>query len=239
VTPETATVDIGADAQPKPGPAAKTGTPRHRFKFYRMGGLDQVALEKGEDLLALDELDPKLWTALSCPTRGLELDPKTLELLDLDGDGRVRLPEVLAAIRFCAARLEDVGILLRGGDEVPLAALRTDTPEGKATLGAARHVLADAGRPDAPTIGAGDVADTTKVFAKTLFNGDGIVPPEAATDLEARQLLVDIVATIGGATDRSGKPGVDLPRVETFFAGSSRRPAPTRTGGAAGRRRRR
>src|SRR5512138_1040905 len=200
---------------PTPVPPPKQ---RHRFKFFRAGGLDQVALETGADLLALESLDQKLWIALSCPTRGLELDAATLDLLDTDRDGRVRVPEILAAIRFCAARLRDVGVVLYGADEVALAAFRDDTPEGRAALGAARHVLAQVGRADALAIRAADVSDTTKVFEKTLFNGDGVVPPESAADLEARQAILDVVATMGSVQDRGGHPGVDRARVEAFFA---------------------
>ncbi len=200
---------------PVPVPQPKQ---RQRFKFFRAGGLDQVALETGADLLALEALDQKLWIALSCPTRGLELDSKTLALLDTDNDGRVRAPEILAAIRFCAARLRDVGVLLFGADELALSAVRDDTPEGRATLGAARHVLAKVGRPDATAVRPSDVADTAKVFEKTVFNGDGVVPPDSASDLEARQLVLDVIATMGGVPDRGGKEGIDKARVEAFFA---------------------
>jgi hypothetical protein len=198
--------------------ASRAKARRHRFTFHRAGGLDQVALETGADLLALDQLDQKLWIALSCPTKGLELDPKTLDLLDLDRDGRVRVPEVLAAIRFCAARLRDVGVILYGADEIALQAFRDDTPEGKAALGAARHVIAQGGRPDAQAIRALDVADTARVFEKTLFNGDGVVPAEAAPDVETRHAVLDVIATLGAAPDRGGHPGVDRARVEAFFA---------------------
>lgn len=203
-----------------PGSPAPARPPaaRHRFKFHRAGGLDQVALETGADLLALEQLDQKLWTALSCPTRGLELDSRTLDLLDLDRDGRVRAPEILAGLRLCAARLRDVGVLLSGGGELALSAIREDTPEGKAALGAARHVLAKLGRADATALGAADVADTAKVFDATLFNGDGVVPPEAAEDPEARQVILDVLATFGGVPDRSGKEGVDRAHVDAFFA---------------------
>lgn len=210
-----------ATERPSDPPASEPTRPRprsHRFEFARAGGLDQVTLRTGEDLLALERLDPKLWIAVSCPTRGLELDPRTLALLDTDGDGRVRVPEILAAIRFCAARLRDVGVLLAGDDAVAIDSLRDDTPEGRATLGAVRHVLAQLGRPDAEAIAVSDLADTTKVFEDTLFNGDGIVAPEAATDLETRQLLHDILTTAGAVTDRSGKPGVDRARADQFFA---------------------
>ena len=55
----------------------------HRWKFFRTGGFDQVLIESGADLMALDQLDQKLWVVLSCPVKGLELDEKTLESEEL------------------------------------------------------------------------------------------------------------------------------------------------------------
>lgn len=68
------------------------------WKFHRIGGLDQVTLRTPEELLHLNELDPKLWVALSCPIDKLQFDARTLELLDADKDGRIRLQEVLDAV---------------------------------------------------------------------------------------------------------------------------------------------
>jgi hypothetical protein len=48
--------------------AAKTG---YNWRFFRVGGLDQVRIDTGEDLKHLAELDPKHWVALSCPVKGL------------------------------------------------------------------------------------------------------------------------------------------------------------------------
>ena len=69
----------------------------HHWRFFRAGGFDQVKLERGADLLNLDQLDQKLWVALACPTRGIEFDIKTLDLIDTDKDGRIRAPEIIAA----------------------------------------------------------------------------------------------------------------------------------------------
>ena len=54
----------------------------HVWQFSRIGGVNRVNLETGQDLVALEQLDQKLWTALSCPIQGLEIDIKTLELID-------------------------------------------------------------------------------------------------------------------------------------------------------------
>ena len=75
-----------------------TDTLGHRWRFFRAGGFDQVRLDSGADLLALEKLDQKLWVALACPTEGLEFDKKTLELIDSDSDGRIRAPELLATL---------------------------------------------------------------------------------------------------------------------------------------------
>ena len=72
----------------------------HRWRFCRLGGFDQVRLETAEDIRHLGELDQKLWAALSCPVDGLEFDRRTLELLDVSGDRRVRVQEVLTAVNW-------------------------------------------------------------------------------------------------------------------------------------------
>ena len=70
----------------------------HKWQFFKCGRIAQVKIETGADLENLKELDRKLWTALSCPVKGLRFDARTLELLDTDKDGRVRAPEVVAAV---------------------------------------------------------------------------------------------------------------------------------------------
>jgi len=78
----------------------------HTWKFFRAGGFEQVELESGADLACLDQLDQKLWVALACPTRGLEFDNRTLDLIDTDKDGRIRAPEVIAAAKWAAGLLK-------------------------------------------------------------------------------------------------------------------------------------
>src|SRR6187551_239486 len=81
-------------------------TQAHRWTFFRAGGFDQVKLESAADLEHLDELDLKLWVALACPSTGLNLDTRTLSLVDSDKDGRVRAPELIAAVKFAIAYLK-------------------------------------------------------------------------------------------------------------------------------------
>jgi len=189
----------------------------HFWKFFRTGGLDQVTLGSGADLLALETLDQKLWVALSCPVKGLELDEATLKLIDLDGDGRIRVPELLAAIKWSAPRLKDVGVLLNGTDGLPLSAINDATPEGNIVLSSAKQILANLGRKDAAVITVADSSNTAQIFSASPLNGDGVIPPEATEDAAVQALIKDIVACLGGTADRTGSTGVTAAQIDTFF----------------------
>ena len=191
---------------------------KHIWKFYRAGGFDQVRLETGADLLALENLDQKLWVALACPTRGLEFDPQTLDAIDTDKDGRIRAPELLAALKWAGQALKNADDLLKGSPALSLSSINDATPAGKQLLASAKQVLTNLGKPDATSIAVEDFADPTKIFAQTVFNGDGIVPAEAASDADTKAVITDILACLGAETDRSGKPGVGQAKVDQFFA---------------------
>src|SRR5262249_2883712 len=158
------------------------------WRFLRTGGFDQVRLETGADLLALDQLDQKLWAALSCPTHGLECDSKTLELIDADKDGRIRAPEILAAVKWAGAGLKNPDDLTGGSSASPVSAINEDTAEGAQLLASAKQILTNLGKAEATTLTLADTADTEKIFAQTKFNGDGIIPITVSED-EATQDL--------------------------------------------------
>ncbi|MGV3756427.1 MAG: hypothetical protein ACO1QS_13685 [Verrucomicrobiota bacterium] len=195
-----------------------TSNSPHKWRFYRAGGFDQVSLDNGADLLALEQLDQKLWVALACPAQGLEFDTKTLQLVDTDKDGRIRAPEILAAVKWAGQMLKNPDDLTKSATALPLAAINDATPEGKQILASARQILKDLGKSTATFITVEDTADTAKIFAQTQFNGDGIIPVDSAADDVTKAVLVDIINCLGSLPDRSGKPGVDQVKVDQFFA---------------------
>ena len=192
--------------------------PSHTWKFFRAGGFDQVKLETGADLMNLDQLDQKLWVALACPTTGLEFDAKTFALVDTDKDGRVRVPEIIAAAKWAGAMLKNPDDLVKGDGSLPLSAINDATPEGKQLLASAKQILVNLGKKDATALTIDDTGDMVKIFALTTFNGDGIIPAEATEDVAVKAVVADIIACLGAETDRSGKPGVNQPKVDQFFA---------------------
>jgi hypothetical protein len=211
---------------------ATSSPPSHSWKFFRTGGLDQVALESAGDLLNLENLDQKLWVALSCPVKGVELDEKTLALIDSDGDGRIRVPELIAAVKWASARLKDPAELLKGAPVLPLAAINAATPDGATLLASARQILSNLGKKDAAAITAADSGNTAQIFASSPLNGDGVIPPEATDDPAAQALIKDIIACLGGTADRTGSVGVTAEKIDAFFADVSAYVAWVGTSGA-------
>jgi hypothetical protein len=184
----------------------------HRWKFYRAGGVDQVALRDFDDVGALADLDPKLWVALSMPTRGVELDPRTVDHIDSDKDGRIRIPEILAAVEFVKSTLADPNEIVRGGDSLALAALKDKTAQA-----AGRRILDALGKKDASAVTLADIDEHAKIVVGLKVNGDGVLPPEAADDDATRQVIVDVLDTVGGVVDKGGAKGVNQALVDQFF----------------------
>jgi hypothetical protein len=181
----------------------------HAFTFFRAGGFDQVRLQSAADLVHLGELDRKLWAALACPVKGLEFDERTLQLIDSDGDGRVRAPELLAAVAWTCARLNDPWAISARRERLPLAAISTAKPDNAALLGCARRVLERVGTPGASDIGVADIAGAAGELAKTAFNGDGVMPSGSANDARLAQAITDILTTRPAVRDSSGADGLD------------------------------
>ena len=190
----------------------------HTWKFFRVGGFEQVSLESGADFMRLGQLDQKLWVALACPTTGIEFDPNTAALIDTDKDGRIRAPELISAVNWTCSMLKNPSDLVKGSSGLPLDAINDSTSEGAQLLASAKQLLIGIGNKDGGVINLEDASAQAKAFAATNFNGDGIVPADAADDAATKAVVADIIACCGADADRSGKPGVSQAKVDTFFA---------------------
>ena len=191
---------------------------KYDWKYASIGGAVRVRLESGEDIAHLGELDQKKWTVLSCPAQGLDFDAKTLALLDTDGDGKIRVHEVVAAAEWLTSVVKDKDLILKGDSVLPLDQINTENETGAALYNSAKQILANLGL-DKQEISIADTADSVAIFKGTAFNGDGIVvPASAGEDAELAKVITDAVASVGGFADRSGEQGVDAAKIEAFYA---------------------
>ena len=184
-------------------------SPHHRWKFHRVGGLDQVSLDRAEDLRNLGTLDQKLWVALSCPVQGLELDPRTLALLDTDKDGRVRAPGGDRGGEAGASRgSQDLEAIIPGAARPPARRhRRRPPPEGKALLGAARQILAAPGSRTPTEITPGRRGRRHPRLRRDHLQRRRRGDPRSAAEGAVPQAIVDAMACAGERADRSGAAG--------------------------------
>ena len=186
------------------------------WKFSTVGGVTRVNIESGQDILHLDELDRKLWTALSCPLKNLEIDEKTMAMLDTNGDGKIHIEEVVAASKWLTSVVNDPELLLKREAFIPFSAFNTSNEEGLHLLETSKQILENLGL-EKDNISIADVSDSLAIFAKTRFNGDGIITENSADDEAIKALIKNVIDAMGSATDRSGDPGINTDHIEAFY----------------------
>jgi len=189
----------------------------HTWSFSSVGGVKRVNFETGQDIVALEQLDQKLWTALSCPVHGLEIDSKTLELIDEDKDGQIRVTEILSASKWITSVIKNPDDLLKQEAVFPLSAINEENEQGKILLASAKTILKNLNKADANVLTVDETSDLVKIFAGTDFNGDGVITEDSCYTNEQKLLLKEITTCLGAVPDRSGKDGINSELLQTFI----------------------
>lgn len=189
----------------------------HDWNFSQIGGVSRVNITSGSDIAHLDELDRKLWTVLSCPAEGLELEQKSLSMVDEDGDGVIRVDDVLSAARWLTDVTDDPDTIVGGKDILPLSAINQRSAEGKSVYDAASLILTRnaSGREH---LSPADVSSFIDGFSKNPFNGDGVITQASVPQGPLSLTFRDIVSTMGGVRDAGGEDGADAASVRGFYA---------------------
>lgn len=189
---------------------------KYKWEFVNIGGSSRVRISSGEDIAHLGELDPKMWTVLSCPVTGLEIDEKSLKYMDIDGDTKIRVNDVIATAQWITGALKNADLLLEGKDSIDIEALDQENEAGKKLYSSAKQILANLGK-EGTVISLADTADVAAIFAKTRFNGDGVITEASAEDADDKAAIAAAVASLGGVADRSGAAGLNADMIEAFY----------------------
>ena len=189
---------------------------KYKWEFENIGGSLRVKISSGADIAHLGELDPKMWTVLSCPVQGLEIDEKSLSYVDTDGDGKIRINDVIKTASWVTGALLDQDSILAGKDSIELGKFNKEDASGAKLEASARQILANLGK-EGETISIADTADIAAIFAKTRFNGDGVITEASSDDADDKAAIAAAVAATGGVADRSGALGVNADMIESFY----------------------
>ncbi len=189
---------------------------KYKWSFVNIGGSARVRIDTGEDIAHLAELDPKMWTVLSCPTTGLEIDDKSLKYMDYDADGKLRIQDIVAVSQWITQLLKDKNLILKGDDFIDINQINAENENGRKLYSSAKQILENLAK-ETSIISIADTADITAIFAKTRFNGDGVITESSTDDETLKTTIAAIIATGGGTLDRSGVQGVNADQIEAFY----------------------
>lgn len=185
----------------------KTQSPK--FNFFCAGGVEQLSIRTPEELAAVEALDPKLWLAISMPTDGIDFDARTLELIDSDTDGRIRVPEIKSAVAFVREHLCDFSGFFAGKTSVPRSAIKPESPLAET----AKKLLEET--PDSQNEISLETAQKAFAdFAARPFNGDGLIAPASAENNPELEKLITEISTCYDA----GAEGISADHVKQFVA---------------------
>jgi hypothetical protein len=189
----------------------------HTWRFFRAGGFDQVRIDTAADMIALDSLDQKLWVALACPVDNIYFDRRTLVLLDTDNDSRIRPRELINAIKWTASLLNDKEELITSPETLNMLSLNMSTEEGAAISSAMKLAFDTLGKKDKDSISIAEVESLEKVIYSRPFNGDGIITEASAATNDLREIIKNIISSLGAETDKSGNPGINRQKIDTYI----------------------
>ena len=189
---------------------------KYKWEYVNLGGSTRVKINSGEDLAHLNELDLKMWTVLSCPTTGLEIDDKSLKYMDCDADGKLRVNDVVAVSRWITSLLKNKDLILKGDSSIDINQINTEDANGNKLYKSAKQILENLGK-EGSMISLSDTADITAIFAKTRFNGDGVITEASSDDADVKATIAAVVASTGGTLDRSGAQGINADQIEAFY----------------------
>ncbi|MBI2193765.1 MAG: hypothetical protein HYU36_17455 [Planctomycetes bacterium] len=176
--------------------------------FRNYGGQYQLVIQTIDDLEKALQLDNTCWMATSAPCAGVQADPKFLEFLDSDRNGRIRTDEFRAAVSWTLRMLSGRRGIEEGNDVLRLEDIDTSHVDGQRLRASAVRILKNLGQPDARQLSLAQVRDLRRIRADSDENGDGIITPGAAPAPEVADFIRSVMSVAGSKPDASGEPGV-------------------------------
>ena len=168
----------------------------YKWTYASIGGATRVKIQSGEDIRHLGELDEKLWTVLSCPVVGLEIDETSLKLIDSDNDGKLHVQEVVKAANWLCATLTNPDVLLKGEAQLKVADIADESirsvaekiaTDGVITLDAVRAVI-------------GAVTVEAQAVPEAPYSGEVTAAYKACKDAYAQYFATARMQALGLAT---------------------------------------
>ena len=168
----------------------------YKWTYASIGGSTRVKIQSGEDIRHLGELDEKMWTVLSCPTVGLEIDETSLKLIDTDNDGKLHVQEVIKTANWLCATLTNPDILLKGEAQLNVADIVDESIRVVAEKIATDGVITL----DAVRAAIGAVTVEAQAVPEAPYSGEVTAAYKACKDAYAQYFATARMQALGLAT---------------------------------------
>lgn len=189
---------------------------KYSWEFQNVGGTSRVKIRNGADIANLDKLDTKLWTVLSCPVNGLEIDSTSLSYIDANSDGKIRVSDIVTTSKWIISAIKNHDLILEGKDCIDIEEFDKTQELGANLYASAKQILENLGK-EGSVISIADAADMTKIFAQTRFNGDGVITENSSDEAADKAAIAAAVASFAGTMDRSGAMGINADIIDKFY----------------------
>ncbi len=185
-------------------------TKSYKWSFAKFGGVTQLQLKSGEDLLHLRELDLKLWTALSIPAKGIFFDAETAKILDSDNDGSIKPEEILSAVDWICANLKHPDILFQEGSAVPINEIKNQE-----LAFSAQTLLTNINKQTENAISVDDVYTQKKFFTEHVLTKSVEISDDAPSEEKLQKVLEAIIASMSYKDIDNGTAAESV--LDTFY----------------------
>lgn len=180
--------------------------------YRRFGGSTHVRIDTFAELKEAVSIPETQWVATSAPLSSFVADQRFLELLDADGNKRLRVDELQAAVHWMATMFEREG----GVDSrAAMLTLSDLTPAAEPLKSAAVAVLDVVNATDRNSITLTQIREAEAPLRAAGRNGDGIVAPEHLPE-PLRTLATTIMKTAEATKNRADKAGLAPATLENF-----------------------
>ncbi|MDP3275003.1 MAG: kinesin [Deltaproteobacteria bacterium] len=189
-----------------------------KLQFKNYAGSLQLDIQDFDGLLAAIEIPKTQWVATAAPNAAFTCDPAFLNFLDTDNNGRVRVEELTAAVRWTAKMLKDRKGVNAGSDTLQLASLSAD-----ATLldQAATLVLEALSKEGSTSISLAEIRESAAPLRAVHFNGDGIIAPEGVPERLAA-VINAVISVTGSKKNLAEKDGISTDEIKAFREASAK-----------------
>lgn len=186
--------------------------------FARYGRSCHLKIGTASDLKSALVLDETHWVATGAPIETVNCDATFLDLVDIDGNGRIMCYELRRAVSWLFDVLTDAGAVTSAQKSLNLETLNVNHEDGRNIAQSVRKMLGQLGGSDEDSITLEQVRKFKGDLESTPVSEAGVLLPEAAEDPEIKQFITDVIATMGGSPHPGGKDGLAQEQLKTFLA---------------------